>query len=193
MTPGSRNENTGKAPDYPQTRLAFRVWRFDQQRLALRSLNAGSGGRSWIAAALSDPAGDWPRDAPLQATCAKAGNGHQVPARNCTCGIYATTSLDIIDRYLTADAPVLGVVELGGTVIPATQGYRASHARVAAIMLIDQILTLRPATLRALSAAHRVPALVPHSEDPEDYRALLQGTPNLDDELRRLIGGDNDP
>jgi hypothetical protein len=193
MTPGSSNGNTGKAPDYPQTRLAFRVWRFDQQRLALRSLNAGNGRRSWLAAALSDPAGEWPRDAPLLARCPKAGSGHQVPARECACGIYAATSLEVIDGYLTVDAPVLGVVDLGGTVIPATQGYRASHARVAAILILDQILTLHPGTLRTLAAAYRVPALIPHSEDAEDYRAFVQGTVDLDDELRRLTRGENNP
>src|SRR5258708_28931878 len=57
------------------------------------------------------------------------------------CGIYSTTDLGIINTYLSRTAPVLGVVELGGRVLPCPQGYRAEFARVAAILLIDEVLT----------------------------------------------------
>ena len=85
-----------------------------------------------------------------------------MPGRECTCGIYATTDLDVINGYLSRGAPVLGIVELGGRVIPATQGYRAAFARVAVILLIDEALTEPHAVLRKLAAAYRVPAVVPH-------------------------------
>lgn len=93
-----------------------------------------------------------------------------MPGKDCTCGVYAATELDVIGSYLSQDAPVLGVVELGGRVIPAEQGYRAAHARVAAILLIDEALTEPHEMLRQLASAYRVPALVPHSTDAEDYR-----------------------
>ena len=35
------DELTRKVPDYAETRLAFRVWRFDRARNVLRSVNAG--------------------------------------------------------------------------------------------------------------------------------------------------------
>ena len=41
-----------------------------------------------------------------------------VPATDCSCGIYATTDLDVINGYLSRSAPVLGIVELGGRMIP---------------------------------------------------------------------------
>ena len=52
-----------------------------------------------------------------------------VPDPDCTCGIYATTDLEVVNDYLGDEAPVLGIVELGGRTIPATQGYRAEAAR----------------------------------------------------------------
>jgi hypothetical protein len=42
----------------------------------------------------------------------------EVPAEDCTCGIYATADLTVVDQYPTAEAPVLGVVSLHGRVIP---------------------------------------------------------------------------
>ena len=41
-----------------------------------------------------------------------------MPAEDCTCGIYATADLTVVDQYPTAEAPVLGVVSLHGRVIP---------------------------------------------------------------------------
>ena len=101
-----------------------------------------------------------------------------VPAKDCSCGIYATTDLGVINGYLSRSAPVLGVVELGGRLIPATQGYRAAYARVAVILLIDDALTEPHDVLRDLADAYRVPAVIPHSADPEDYRELA-GLPTL--------------
>lgn len=172
---------TGKVvPDFPQTRLAFRAWRFERDRLALRSLNAPGKNGSWVAKAMSAPGGDWPHRGVLSASC-RSRKDHEdepVPGRECTCGIYATTDLGVINSYLNRSAPVLGVVELGGRVIPATNGYRAAFARVAAILLIDEALTEPHAVLRKLADAYRVPAAVPHSADPEDYRDLT-GSPSL--------------
>ena len=114
-----------------------------------------------------------------------------MPSKHCTCGIYATTDLDVINGYLDRSAPVLGIVELGGRVIPATQGYRAQYARVAVILLVDEFLTEPHPVLRELAAAYRVPAVVPHSVSVEDYRELA-GLPTLAGEAEawlRQIGG----
>jgi hypothetical protein len=185
----------GKVPDFPQTRLAFRSWQLDRASMAVQSLNAPRSSRAnWVAKQMAQPAGNWPHDRPLAAACAlgapsrrrrkpKEGEPEDtphgpVPDPNCTCGIYATTDLDIINGYLSRSAPVLGIVELGGRLIPATQGYRAACARVAAILLVDEALTEPHGLLRELAAAYRVPALVPFSVDPEDHREAI-GLPTL--------------
>ena len=98
-----------------------------------------------------------------------------------------------IDRVDDAAELARGVVELGGRVIPATQGYRAAYARVAVILLIDEVLTEPHSVLRKLAAAYSIPAVVPHSADPEDYREIA-GTPSLaaeTEEWLRGIGGNH--
>ena len=183
---------TGKAPDFPQTRLALRAWQFDRSRLVLRSLNAPGRKAAWLAKAMASPGGEWPYRRVLTAAC-RSGEKHDdpVPGRECSCGIYATTDLDVISSYLSRAAPVLGVVEMGGRVIPATQGYRAAFARVAVILLIDEALTEPHSVLRKLAGAYQVPAVVPHSADPEDYRDLI-GAPSLaaeaEEYLKRMGG-----
>jgi hypothetical protein len=204
------NGETGEATAFPQTRLALRTWQVDRASMAVRSLNAPMGrGGNWIAKQMAQPAGNWPHDRPLAATCSlgarprrkRKGDSEEeevphgpVPDRNCTCGIYATTDLDIINAYLRRDSPVLGVVELGGRLIPATQGYRAAYARVAAILLVDEALTEPHGLLRDLAAAYRVPALVPHSASADDYREAV-GLPTVAGEAEawlRAVAGGND-
>ncbi len=201
MTAG--DGGTGKVPDFPQTCLALRSWQFDRASMAVRSLNAPQGRKaSWMAKAMASPAGNWPHGEPLAAACALPGRKKgkkdddeeehgPVPAKDCSCGIYATTDLDVISGYLSRTAPVLGVVELGGRIIPATQGYRAAFARVAVILLIDEALTEPHSVLRDLAEAYRVPAVVPFSDIPEDYREVA-GMPTVSAEaeayLRRAEG-----
>ena len=93
----------------------------------------------------------------------------------------------MISHYLQRDAPVLGVVELGGRVIPAEQGYRAAIARVAAIFLLDPALTIDAGTLRRLAEAYRVPALVPHSIDADDYRPEIAVTSTVAGEAEEWL------
>jgi hypothetical protein len=181
----------GPVPDFPQTRLALRCWQFDRDRLTLRSLNAAHKKTSWMAKAMSSPAGDWPQRGLLTASCNKRGEDKHddaVPGQDCSCGVYATIDLDVIDGYLSRFAPVLGVVELGGRIIPATNGYRAAYARVAGILLIDEALTEPHSVLRKVAAAYRVPAVVPHSVSPEDYRELT-GSPSLAAEAEAYLRG----
>ena len=186
-----------KAPDFPQTRLAFRSWQLDRAAMAVLSLNAPGRNASWLAKAMASPAGNWPYGKPLEASCRDAArkpkDGEEphgpVPAKDCTCGVYATTDLGVINHYLDRAAPILGVVELGGRIIPAAQGYRARGARVAAILLIDEALTEPHHLLRELAEAYRVPALVPHSADPEDYREVA-GMPTVGAEAEAYLRAD---
>lgn len=186
------NGETGKAPDYPLTRLALRAWQFDRAGMTVRSLNAPSSGKkTWLASAMASPAGSWPYGRALAAACPVTGDkAHEdpVPGQECTCGIYATTNLDVISEYVSKEAPVVGVVEMGGRVIPATQGYRAAYARVAVILLLDEALTEPHPVLRKLAAAYKVPAVVPHSACAEDYRELA-GAPSLALEAEEYLRG----
>jgi hypothetical protein len=155
----------------------------------LRSLNAPPSRATWVASALASPEGSWPHGRPLVATCGR-GSQHDendpVPARSCTCGIYGARDLDVISHYLQRDAPVLGMVELGGRVIPAEKGYRAAIARVAAIFVLDRALTVDHRTLGKLAAAYGVPPLVPHSLNVQDYRPLLSA-PSLAGEVEQFL------
>lgn len=182
---------TLKVPDVPQTMLAFRVWRLSHDRTRILSLNApiyrrGVQGRpSAVLTGLTDtPKGGWPPDKLLAAECDL--HPKTVPDPVHTCGIYATTSVDVLDTYLSPDAPVLGVVELGGRVIPGTQGFKAQYARIAAVLLVDPVLTLPHGQLKALAARYGVPALVPHSVVPDDYRDRLVAE-SLADEVEKFL------
>ena len=121
------------------------------------------------------------------------GHNDGIPDPGCSCGIYATTELEVVNVYLCREAPVLGIVELGGRTIEAAEGYRAQAARVAAILLIDEMFTLPHGTLKKLAESYRVPAFVPHSTEPEDYRAAIHqpGFRTADwDQLKKFLGED---
>ncbi len=208
----------------PQTFLAFRTWTLDRTHQTLGSTTPAGGfsskkakEASWMVGALGIPLGAWPKDGEsMEARCSARdmfedddqfdvvhlGKDGRVasPGPECKgsgghgCGIYSTTDLGIINTYLSRTAPVLGVVELGGRVLPCPQGYRAEFARVAAILLIDEVLT-KPVShdmLRKIARAYDVPALIPHSTDPEQYREAIENaneiTGDLDSELRDLLG-----
>lgn len=192
-------------PDFPQTRLALRCWTLDQARMMVRSLNDPGQKGSWVGRAMAGPEGGWPHDGILTATCALAAKPRRkknkdddappphgpIPAPDCTCGIYATTDLLVINDYLSAAAPVLGVVELGGRIIPAEQGYRAAAARIAVILLPDPALTVARGVLEDLAAAYRIPALEPHSTTAEAYREAA-GQLSVGAEAEAWLAGEGD-
>jgi hypothetical protein len=216
-------------PDVAETALAFRTWRLsDSGRLlsinapALTGKAGGSAAQlhrkiSWIHRALADPEGQdgWPVDQALEAHCGVLGRAAEmnedhgkIPSKTCSCGIYATTSLQVINGYLGNEiiqgtiairGPVLGIVEMGGRVIPATQGYRARYARPAAILLIDPVFSLDHALLRRIADTYNIPAITPHSVDPADYREAINELPAIvdpssiadeaDEYLKKLMEG----
>ena len=201
-------------PDVVQTKLAFRTWRLSEDNRLL-SINGpsltgksggnnaqnqnkprGFGGRYHRALADDEGQGGWPIAVPLLAHCGVHGVGAEalpehgkIPGQNCSCGIYATTSIKVINGYLGNEVylglairgPVLGIVELGGRVVPATQGYRARYARIAGILAIDEVFSLSNAHLRKIAEIYQVPLIVPHSKDPEDYREAISQMPAVVD------------
>lgn len=196
----------------PPSPLALRVWDLDRQHLRLHSFNAAPSKPPawWIASAFDTPAGGWPYSEPLVAECKAAGRHEphepdecdvkgclhdgRIPDPACKCGVYATRSLTVVSDYLrAARAPVLGVVELGGRVImaePGRPGYaRAEYARVAAVLLIDPGLTVDHRTLGRLAEAYHVPALVPHSVNPDDYRGRIAVTTGVGEEADDFLRG----
>jgi hypothetical protein len=197
-------------PDVPQTALAFRTWRLSESNKLL-SINApnltGKAGGSpqqgmrkigWIHRHLADPEGQdgWPIGELLMAHCGVRGEGAEaipehgkIPAKECSCGIYATTEIKVINSYLGNEmymgvairGPVLGIVELGGKVVPAAQGYRARFARVAAIIAIPSEFSLTRAHLQQIAELYQVPLLEDISKDPEDYREGIGQMPPVTD------------
>jgi hypothetical protein len=207
-------------PDVPQTALAFRTWRLSEgnKLLSINAPNltgkAGGSGQNvrkigWIHRHLADEEGQngWPIATPLVAHCGVRGAGAEaipehgkIPGQDCTCGIYATTELKVINSYLGNEVylgvairgPVLGIVEMGGRVIPATQGFRARYARVAAILAIDEVFSLSHAHLEQIAELYQVPLLKPHSINPEDYREAIGQMPAVSDDKIGSVGDEAD-
>jgi hypothetical protein len=164
-----------EVPDVAETLLGFRVWRVDPLRLTLHSVVVGAAAKRprqpSVRLMLAAPEGAWPHDGPLVAKCeaGKKGETHPAPDPDCTCGVYATTSLQVIARYLK-EAPILGLVEGFGTLIPAENGFRAEKVTIACLFAIAPELTVPARKLDQLADRYSVPMVVPHSERVEDYR-----------------------
>jgi hypothetical protein len=214
-------------PDVPQTVLAFRTWRLSESNKLL-SINApnltgkagGSPGQGvrkigWIHRHLADDEGQngWPIATPLMAQCGVRGEGAEaipehgkIPAQECSCGIYATTELKVINQYLGNEqylgvavrGPILGIVEMGGKVIPARQGYRARYARIAGILAIDEVFSLSKSHLNQIAEMYQVPLITPHSTNPNDYRDAISQMPavtdpsSIGDEIDQFLAGLDD-
>ena len=198
--------NSDPIPDVPQTALAFRTWRVSSSGLLLSinppSLTGKAGGKTQpgprrvgymkLQQAFAADGGDgWPIGGPLLAACGRMGQNAEeqashgkIPSKPCSCGIYATTSLKVINQYLGNEevdgqalrGPVLGIVEMGGAVIPATQGFRARFARVAAIIALDEVISLTYPQLKQIASKYKVPLLRDRSADPEEYREEIEET-----------------
>jgi hypothetical protein len=72
----------------------------------------------------SDPAFEWKE--------AKCDFGHSPPGEGCTCGIYAYHEPSGLGRMPMPES-ASGVIIADGEIIPATLGFRAQYAKVAAI------------------------------------------------------------
>ncbi|MGB8493224.1 MAG: hypothetical protein WCE53_02370 [Candidatus Acidiferrum sp.] len=97
------------APDYIFPVVGYRVWQWDAT--GLKSLN----GINWH-----------PREA-FTAEC-KTQGCNEVPRPDCTCGIYASKSLDHLRRLGYTENRIRGEVCLWGTVVEHEGGWRAQLA-----------------------------------------------------------------
>jgi hypothetical protein len=97
------------APDYISPVVGYRVWQWDAT--GLKSLN----GIGWHS-----------REA-FTAEC-KTQGCLQAPQSNCTCGIYASKSLDHLRRLGFTEQRISGEVWLWGTVVEHEDGWRAQFA-----------------------------------------------------------------
>ena len=132
-----------KVPDYISPIISYRAWRWDVA--GLRSLNGEL----------------WQPGEPLEAGCrvsdfallwgrAKAGHSpHDAPQIDCTCGIYASKSLEHLPKYGFERSRIHGQVSLWGTVVEHQHGWRAQYAYPKTFFLQPEVL---PLTLREIQA-----------------------------------------
>lgn len=97
------------APDYIFPVVGYRVWQWDATEL--KSLN-GIG---------------WHPGQALAFEC-REQRCHETPQANCTCGIYASKSLDHLRRLGYLDNRIHGEVSLWGSVVEHEEGWRAQFA-----------------------------------------------------------------
>jgi hypothetical protein len=112
--------------------VGWRIWNLSEPGSAPRLLPAGSGGRD-----------AWEPRRTMEARCAatiltRKLHPHAAPDPSCTCGIYASRSLDGLERPRPAWPPpcVVGTVSLWGTVIEHEVGWRARFAYPARLGLV---------------------------------------------------------
>jgi hypothetical protein len=113
--------------------IGWRTWNLSDDAAEPRLLPAGSGGRD-----------AWEPRRAVEARCAASPiltrtlHPHPAPDPSCTCGIYASRSLDDFERPRPAWPPpcVVGTVSLWGTVIEHERGWRARFAYPARLGLV---------------------------------------------------------
>ena len=88
------------------------------------------------------------------------------------CGVYATTQVEIVSRYLGEGVDVVfGLVEMGGETLPCDLGYRAEWVRPAALFLLPDILSrVSDTTVIKLAKEYDVPVLMPNKLEADAYR-----------------------
>ena len=215
-------------PDVSQTYLTWRVWGW-QKGVLTSTTPAGVSkaerekreAQHPLLAGLEAPLGEWAiptvgNDGVMVAQCNARGEYDALkhtdesglecaPGLECSCGIYAAKDLELASRYLSKKHPVFGLVELSGRVIDCEMAYRAQYARVAAILAINEALTLEHGALAKIAATYGVPLLTPtslsaqaHREAIEEWQAaqdaeagldaqVAEAALSLDDEIAKLL------
>lgn len=98
-------------------------------------------------------------------------HAHHPPEDSCTCGVYGARSLAHLRRQYTQAQHLVAVVELSGSVIEGTRGYRAQLARVVALWIGDRTL---PPTVR-----QRLLAQLPDVATFTDEHAMIDAHPGV--------------
>ena len=94
--------------------IAWRAWTMQQ----------GLRDRGPLLRPIGDSGRVWPARAPASATCAR--HTHVSPGFDCTCGLHATRTPDLLRR--ARDPSVVGTVALWGRIVEHDRGYRAAYA-----------------------------------------------------------------
>ncbi|MGH2635532.1 MAG: hypothetical protein ACRDHU_05230 [Actinomycetota bacterium] len=111
----------------------------------------------------------WPRGSPARAECGRRRH-HRVPGLDCTCGIHATHTFDLLRR--TRDPAVLGMVALWGRVLEHEHGYRAEFGYPQRLALVCPLCfwqwgargSNRPEVVVRRRGGRLVPLCGPHLE-----------------------------
>lgn len=131
-----------RIPDLISPSVGWRVWQWDSD--GLRSLN----GEPWLAGK------------PMVATCRALGSdklvgsqagcsSHDVPMFECTCGIYASKSLDHLRRgQFWHYGSVHGEVSLWGSCVEHEHGFRAKLAYPKSLYLSPEMLPVMLKTVQ---------------------------------------------
>jgi hypothetical protein len=141
-------------PDYISPIIGWRVWQ-------------------WVAAGLKSLNGEpWSPGKPLAAACRVSNRGRTVgrteaghdandaPREKCTCGVYASKSLEHLHTTGYERYGICGEVNLWGTVVEHEQGFRAQFAYPKNLYLPPKML---PSTLAEMQA--RLQALTLYGSD----------------------------
>jgi hypothetical protein len=143
-----------KAPDYISPIVGYRVWQWDPA--GLKSLN----GELWF-----------PHQ-PLAAGCRASALGtmggcdeaahdaHEAPQANCTCGVYAAKNLEHLHKAGYSQYGIHGEVNLWGTVVEHTLGWRSQFAYPKTLFLPQDAL---PFTFAAIQS--RLKTLIAYHAD----------------------------
>jgi hypothetical protein len=131
-----------RAPDYAAPLIGWRVWLVVETSGGLR-----------LSSVIHDEV--WPARAELDAVCrrrddpfAEPVEAHDAPAAHCGCGIHAAREPATVLPYLRGrDDPwtvarVLGTVSLWGDVVEHADGWRASRAYPASILVPPEAAAL---------------------------------------------------
>lgn len=110
----------------------------------------------------------WPTMRPAEASCTRP-KLHRAPFPNCTCGLHATFTPDLLRR--TRDPVVVGTAALWGRVIEHDHGYRAEFAYPQRLRLVCLLCFVRWGLLRTgpdqvvrLRGGHLTPLCWEHLE-----------------------------
>ena len=98
-----------------------------------------------------------------------ASYAHRAPERACRCGIYAWYQPG--DPNITGTGGVFGVIEASGLIFMGTQGFRAEHATIVAVVAYRR--RIRNACAHAGIAVYGRRSHLINDYPPEDVSALI--------------------